>query len=112
MKIEVHFTVDMNARHGSLQAIRVSACLAILASAAYVLDRLTSCTLAYLVLLNPFSDFDNNASSFMASASCTEGRHFRHVHVIHHLMKVTSAEAGCVEFNENIVRPLTEIPDT
>ena len=57
----------METSHNTAKTVCFFSRLAVLAGMAYILNRLESCSLANLEVLDSFSDFDDDASAFVAS---------------------------------------------
>lgn len=92
----------MQTSEDSLKAVRFSSRLAVFTSVADILNWLVSCPLADLKVLHSITDFDDDASAFMACASRAELGHFGESPVVHHKVDVRHAEASGIKLDEDI----------
>lgn len=65
-------------------------------------DGFDACTLSDFVALDPVTHFDNDTSTFVAGTLDSQIRHLGHAPVVEHEMDIAEAEAGGVQFDQDI----------
>jgi len=88
----------------AVEAVHVPASFAVFTSMTDIPGRFKTSTLANLVVLDPFANLDNNTSTLMARAFDPVLRHLVIPPIIHHIVDITEAEAGGIQFDEDIIR--------
>lgn len=86
----------------ALGAVIVSARPTLLARPARVPHGLDARPLADLEVLDPLADLDDNACAFVACTDGVEGRHGRHIPVVHHEVDIGHAETRGIELDQDI----------
>lgn len=95
-------TITMHPSEHSLGAIALLVGPTLLASTARVCNRLETGTHANLKILARTADLDDYPRAFMACAFCAVIAHFPHPPIGNHHVNIRMADAGRVEFDENI----------
>jgi nicotinic acid phosphoribosyltransferase len=69
-----YLTIDMETSHYTAETVCFSSGLAVFAGVANILNRLESCSLADLEVLDSFSHFDDDTCTFVTSTLGTKSR--------------------------------------
>lgn len=94
----------MKTSHDTTQTVGLPSCLAVLASVANILDRLESCSLPNLEVLDSLSNFDDDTCTFMAGALGAKLGHWWHAPVFHHEVDIAHTKTGDIELDQDLLR--------
>lgn len=96
-------TINMKTSHDTTQTVSFPSCLAVLASVTNILDRLESCSLPNLEVLDTLSNFDDDTCTLVAGALGTELGHWWHAPVLHHEVDIAHTETGDIELDQDLL---------
>lgn len=96
-------TINMKTSHDTTQTVGLPSCLAVLASVTNILDRLESCSLPNLEVLDSLSNFDDDTCTLVAGALGAELGHWWHAPVLHHEVDIAHTETGDIELDQDLL---------